>query len=286
MTRIHLRRTALVVALLLLSTPLAAQVTETAPPAQAPDVEKDQTQAPQEQVKAKSKAVRRPRRASAGPRVYKGRVIADVMSFHGADWLVRDTREQEEQPEAMLDALKIKAGSTVADVGAGVGYTSLKLARRVGPDGTVLATDVQPEMLRMLAANARAAGVKNIRPIRCTSTDTKLPDNKVDLVLMVDVYHECVDPEATLQGLLKALKPGGRLVLVEFRGEDPEVPIKPEHKMTVAQVRRELEPQGFKFKEKFDFLPWQHIIVFEKPAAQDADKKPEAAPSNSKSDTP
>jgi len=207
--------------------------------------------------------VTRPRRG--GPRFYKGRRIAEVMSYHGANWLVRDTREQEEQPEAMLDALKLEKGSTVADVGAGVGYTSLKLARRVGPEGHVLATDVQPQMLKMLAANARSAGVKNIKPILCTSTDTRLPEGKVDLVLMVDVYHECTDPEATLVGVLKALKPGGRLVLVEFRGEDPNVPIKPEHKMTVKQVRLELEPQGFRFKEKFDFLPWQHILVFEKP---------------------
>jgi ubiquinone/menaquinone biosynthesis C-methylase UbiE len=165
----------------------------------------------------------------------------------------------------MLNALKIKPGSTVADIGAGVGYTSLRMARRVGPKGTVLATDLQPEMLEMLQENARQARVKNVRPILATATDTKLPEGAVDLALMVDVYHECSDPKATLQGLRKALKPGGRLVLVEFRGEDPEVPIKPEHKMTVAQVRREIEPQGFVFKETFEFLPWQHIIVFEKP---------------------
>jgi SAM-dependent methyltransferase len=211
---------------------------------------------------ARSKA---PRRRSS-PRTYMGRPIADVMTFHGADWLVRPEREQEEQPDAMLDALKIAAGATVADVGAGVGYTSLKLARRVGPTGTVYATDVQPEMLRMLGENSRAAGIKNVKPIRCTSTDPKLPEGRLDLVLMVDVYHECSEPEATLQGLRKALKPGGRLVLVEFRAEDPEVPIKPEHKMTLAQVRRELEPQGFTFKESLEFLPWQHIIIFEKPA--------------------
>jgi len=204
--------------------------------------------------------------------MYMGRPIADVMTFHGADWLVRPEREQEEQPEAMLDALKIPPGASVADVGAGVGYTSLKLARRVGASGTVYATDVQPEMLRMLAANARDAGIKNIKPVRCTATDPKLPEGLVDLILMVDVYHECADPEVTLQGLKKALKPGGRLVLVEFRGEDPDVPIKPEHKMTLTQVRKELEPQGFTFKESLEFLPWQHIIFFEKPT-QAGDKK-------------
>ncbi|MGE3818323.1 MAG: class I SAM-dependent methyltransferase [Isosphaeraceae bacterium] len=200
------------------------------------------------------------------PGFYKGRRIADVMSYLGADWLIRETREQEEQPEAMLDALKIPKGATVADVGAGVGYTSLRMARRVGPTGTVYATDVQPEMIRMLQANARGAGVEGIvKPILCTATDTKLPEGRVDLALMVDVYHECSDPEAVLQGIRKALKPGGRLVLVEFRAEDPDVPIKPEHKMTLKQARLEVEPQGFTFKESLEFLPWQHIIIFEKP---------------------
>jgi ubiquinone/menaquinone biosynthesis C-methylase UbiE len=201
-----------------------------------------------------------------------GRPIADVMTYHGADWLVRPEREQEEQPEAMLDALKIPPGTTVADVGAGVGYTSLKLARRVGKKGTVYATDIQPEMLRMLQAYARDAGVRNIKPIRCTATDPRLPEGQVDLILMVDVYHECSDPEATLRGLRKALRPGGRLVLVEFRAEDPDVPIKPEHKMELSQVRRELEPQGFRFKDSLEFLPWQHIIIFEKPSATEEKK--------------
>jgi SAM-dependent methyltransferase len=209
------------------------------------------------------------------PGTYMGRPIAPVMGFQAADWLFRDTREAEEQPEQMLDALKIKAGETVADIGAGAGYTSLRLARRVGPTGQVLATDVQTQMLAMLADNARAAGLKNIKAIRATQTDTRLPEGKVDLALMVDVYHEASDPEALLRGLKKALKPGGRLVLVEFRGEDPEVPIKPEHKMTVPQVRRELEPQGFTFKESLEFLPWQHIIIFEKPASSPKDQAPE-----------
>ena len=215
-------------------------------------------------TQAKPKAPRR--RGEA--RTYMGRPIADVMTFHGADWLVRPEREQEEKPDAMIDALKIAAGATVADVGAGVGYNSFKLARRVGPTGTVYATDVQPEMLRMLVENARSAGIKNVKPVRCTSTDPRLPEGQVDLILMVDVYHECSDPEATLHGLHMALKPGGRLVLVEFRAEDPDVPIKPEHKMTLAQVRRELEPQGYTFKESLEFLPWQHIIIFEKPAGE------------------
>jgi FkbM family methyltransferase len=206
-----------------------------------------------------------------------GRPIADVMSWEGADWLFRETRIEEEQPERMLNALKIPRGATVADVGAGAGYHSIRLARKVGPQGTVYATDVQPEMLRMLRQNARTARVANIKPIRCTQADTGLPEGAIDLILMVDVYHECSDPEATLQGLRAALKPRGRLVLVEFRGEDPEVPIKPEHKMTLEQVRREVEPQGFTFKDSLEFLPWQHVIIFEKPGPPKAE-----APARSK----
>jgi SAM-dependent methyltransferase len=235
---------------------------------------------------AQKPALRPARAATApdGPKVYMGREIAPVMTFHGADWLVRDTREAEEQPEKMLDALKIQPGMTVADVGAGVGYTSLKIARRVGPRGTVLATDVQPEMLRMLAQNARDFGVKNIKPILCTATDPKLPENSVDLILMIDVYHELSEPETALKGLRKALKPSGRMVLVEFRAEDPEVPIKPEHKMSVAQARKELEGNGFAFAESLEFLPWQHIIIFNKkpdppkPPAEAEAKKAEPAP--------
>jgi ubiquinone/menaquinone biosynthesis C-methylase UbiE len=216
-------------------------------------------------AKAKAKAPAKGRARRDPPGFYMGRPIADVMSWQGADWLFRETRIDEEQPEAMLNALKIPRGATVADVGAGAGYYSIRLARRVGPKGVVYATDVQPEMLRMLRDNARSARVTNVKPIRCTQLDTGLPDRAVDLVLMVDVYHECSDPETTLQGLRAALKPGGRLVLVEFRGEDAEVPIKPEHKMTLDQVRREVEPQGFTFKESLEFLPWQHVIIFLKP---------------------
>ena len=216
----------------------------------------------------------RPRARNEPPGVYMGRQIADVMSWEGVDWLFRETRIEEEQPEAMLDALKIPRGATVADVGAGAGYHSIRLARRVGPEGIVLATDVQPEMIRMLRQNARAAGVKNLKPLLCSQEDTMLPDGKVDLILMVDVYHECSDPETVLRGLRKALRPGGRLVLVEFRGEDPNVPIKPEHKMTVDQARREVEPQGLAFKTSLEFLPWQHVIIFRKPA----EDEPKPAP--------
>ena len=220
------------------------------------------------------------------PGFYMGRPIADVMSWEGVDWLFRETRIEEEQPEAMLDALKVPRGATVADVGAGAGYHSIRLAHRVGPKGTVLASDLQPQMLEMLRNNAREAGVSNIKPIRATQSDTKLPDAKVDLILMVDVYHECSNPETTLKGLFKALKPLGRLVLVEFRGEDPEVPIKPEHKMTLGQVRRELEPQGFIFKDSLEFLPWQHVIIFEKPDGTPQKAQPGTDTEHSSSSAP
>jgi len=277
MSRISLEKRAGVAAAaltaLLVFTDLTA-ARHTAPQPQSKSEDQPQAQPGAQQLRAqptskpRSKAGRRsqarPHRDPAG--FYMGRQIADVMSWEGAQWLFRETRIEEEQPEKMLDALKIPRGATVADVGAGVGYHSIRLARRVGPKGTVLATDVQPQMLQMLKENARAARVTNIQPLRATQTDTKLPDAKVDLILMVDVYHECSDPETILTGLYKALKPSGRLVLVEFRGEDPEVPIKPEHKMTLQQVRLELEPQGFVFKESLEFLPWQHVIIFEKPA--------------------
>ena len=129
-----------------------------------------------------------------------GRRVADVMSFQGAEWLVRAEREQEEHPEQMLDSLKIPEGATVADVGAGVGYTSVRLSRRVGAKGTVYATDLQPQMLKMLAENVKDAGISNIKPILCTPSDPKLPAGKIDLIIMVDVYHECSEPVATLKG--------------------------------------------------------------------------------------
>jgi ubiquinone/menaquinone biosynthesis C-methylase UbiE len=216
--------------------------------------------------KAKSDRNSKKRVRRDPPGFYMGRQIAQVMSWEEFNWLFRETRIEEEQPEAMLDALNIPRGATVADVGAGAGYHSIRLARRVGAKGTVLASDIQPEMIRMLQDNARNAGVANIKSIRATQSDPKLPESKVDLILMVDVYHECSDPETVLQGLLKALKPRGLLVLVEFRAEDPDVPIRPEHKMTLDQVRREVEPQGFVFQQSLEFLPWQHIIIFEKPA--------------------
>lgn len=212
----------------------------------------------------------RPPRTVKG-RMYMGRPIADVMSFEGggADWLVRPERLQEEHPDEMLDSLKIAEGSTVADVGAGVGYITVRIARRVGAKGIVYATDLQKNMLDSLQVNAKNFGLTNIKPILASPTEPKLPKAKVDLILMTDVYHEFAQPELMIAGLRDALKPGGRIVFVEFRGEDETVPIKPEHKMTLRQVRKEIEPMGFAFVDSLEFLPWQHIIIFKKPETAD-----------------
>jgi ubiquinone/menaquinone biosynthesis C-methylase UbiE len=280
MRRGWLAISALVTWWLVLGPVVAQEAPAPAPAAPAQDAAQEKAKPEAEpakpEAKARSKASRRA--TSQGARFYMGRPIAPVMTYGGADWLVRDTRELEEQPDRMLDALQIKPGDTVADVGAGVGYLSLRIARLVGPKGSVLATDLQPQMLQMLAANAKDAGVKNIQPIRCTPTDPKLPLGQVDLALLVDVYHECSQPKDTLRGIRSALKTGGRLVLVEFRAEDPDVPIKPEHKMTLAQVRREVEPVGFTFKESLEILPWQHIIIFEKPSDDPAQPKADPEP--------
>lgn len=195
---------------------------------------------------------------------FKGRKIAPVMTYQGADWLTRSERVQEENPQKLLDALSLKPGQTVCDLGCGNGYYTLPLAHSVGPTGKVLAVDIQPEMLRLLEHRAAQSGLKNIQLILNTPIDPKLPDESVDLILLVDVYHEFSYPEQMLRAMRKSLKPDGRIVLVEYRGEDPTVPIKPLHKMTKKQVHKELEPNGYKLVESFDELPWQHVLFFGK----------------------
>jgi len=194
---------------------------------------------------------------------YRGREIAQTMHFAGAPWLVRDSRQREEDCRLLLEALAIEPGQTVCDMGCGNGFYTLELARRVGPRGIVYAVDIQPEMLRMLADRADEAGLANIRPVLGTAIDPRLPAAAVDLVLCVDVYHEFSHPEEMLARIRASLTPRGRLVLAEFRGEDPAVPIKPLHKMTKQQVRAELEPAGFQLAREFDRLPWQHLLFFE-----------------------
>jgi SAM-dependent methyltransferase len=198
------------------------------------------------------------------PTTFEGRPIAPTMSFHGADWLTRPERIVEEDPDALHRALAMKPGQTACDIGAGNGYHSLRLAQAVAPNGKVFAVDIQPEMLELLRERADEAGVTNVKAVLATDDSLGLADGVCDLELLVDVYHELAHPEAAIAALHRALAKDGRLAIVEFRGEDPLVPIKPEHKMTRAQVLRELEPRGFELVAEPDGLPWQHLLVFAK----------------------
>jgi fructan beta-fructosidase len=195
---------------------------------------------------------------------YLGREIAHVMGHQGADWLERPTREQEEKTDLLVDSLKIKSGEVIADIGAGTGYFCRKLSPKTGEKGTIYAVDIQPEMLDLLTNTMAGLKVRNVRPILGTITDPKLPPGQVDTVLMVDVYHEFDHPYEMMENIVKGLKPGGRVVFVEFRGEDPEVPIKALHKMTEAQVKKEMAPLPLRWSETIEVLPRQHIIIFRK----------------------
>jgi ubiquinone/menaquinone biosynthesis C-methylase UbiE len=198
------------------------------------------------------------------PRFYKGREIAQTMHFTGAPWLIRESRQREEDCTTMLAELGVKPGMTICDMGCGNGFYSLKLAEMVGPEGKVLAVDIQPEMLRLLQARADEAGIDNIEKILGDIDDPKLEPGTVDLILCVDVYHEFSHPEEMLSHMRKSLKPEGQLVLVEFRMEDPKVLIKQLHKMSKRQILKELKPNGFKLAKEFDDLPWQHMMFFER----------------------
>jgi ubiquinone/menaquinone biosynthesis C-methylase UbiE len=191
---------------------------------------------------------------------HHGREIAQTMHFTGAPWLFRESRQREEDCRMLLTALDVRPGQTVCDMGCGNGFYTLELARMVGAEGLVYAVDIQPEMLRMLAERAGSEGLTNIRPVLGTAIDSRLPAGAIDLCLCVDVYHEFSHPEAMLAHIRESLAAKGRLALVEFRGEDPAVPIKPLHKMTKAQIRAELEPAGFTVVGEFDRLPWQHLV--------------------------
>lgn len=193
-----------------------------------------------------------------------GRVIAPVMGVGGASWLVRPERETEENPSKAVALLGLEPGMKVADVGAGVGYWSFLLAEKVGKEGKVFATDIQPEMLRLLRRRMEKAGVRNIETVMGFEAETGLPDSSVDMVLLVDVYHEFSKPQQMLRSIRKTLKPDGRLVLLEFRKEDPKVPIREEHKMSVEMVKSELEPEGFRMTKVLPDLPWQHVFFFGK----------------------
>jgi SAM-dependent methyltransferase len=201
-----------------------------------------------------------------------GRPIARVMGHEGAAWLERPEREAEEAPTKAVAALKLAPGQVVADIGAGSGYYTMLLSAAVGPRGRVYATDIQPEMLALIRTKIEQQPASNIELLLGTTTESRLPDAAIDLALMVDVYHELAQPQVFLRSLKRAIRPGGRLVLIEFRKEDRRVPIREEHKMTVREARLELEAEGYRFERVIDVLPWQHILVF-RPGGERRDQR-------------
>jgi ubiquinone/menaquinone biosynthesis C-methylase UbiE len=193
-----------------------------------------------------------------------GRRIAGIMGIAGADWLERSEREIEELPEAALDAIGIQAGMRVADVGAGSGYFTTRLSRRVGSTGKVYAVEVQPEMMAILRRRVAKEKLTNVETVAGTEADPRLPRESLDLILLVDVYHEFSQPQNMLRRMKEALTPAGRLVLLEYRKEDPHIPIRSEHKMSVAEAKTEVEAEGYKLEKVLNDLPRQHILVFRK----------------------
>lgn len=190
------------------------------------------------------------------------RNIADVMGFGGAPWLERSEREEEEAPEKALDAIGIQPGMTIADVGCGTGYFTRRMAKRTGPTGKVYGIDIQPRMIEALKRNLQKEGITNVEGVVSKADDPMLPASAVDLILMVDVYHEFATPQTMLKKMREALKPTGRMVLLEYRKEDPNVPIRFEHKMTVEEAKAEIEAEGFRLEKVISTLPRQHILVF------------------------
>lgn len=203
-----------------------------------------------------------PPTAEGTGKVYMGREIAHVMGYQGAAWLERENREKEERTDILIQSLNLKPGMTVADIGAGTGYFSRKMAMRVGNTGTVYAVDVQPEMVGKLKFAAKSHA--NIKPVLSAETYVMLPANSLDLAIMVDVYHELAYPYEVMQSVLRALKPNGRLVLVEYRAEDDRVPIKASHKMSEAQIKREMAALSLTWQNTLSHLPWQHVVIFTK----------------------
>ncbi len=197
---------------------------------------------------------------------FMGREIARVMGHQAADWLERPEREEEEKTDLMVEALKFREGEVVADIGCGSGYVSRKIAKKVGESGIVYGVDIQQEMLDLLAKRMAMFRINNVKPVMGTTTDPKLPPASCDTMIMVDVYHEFDQPYEMMQSMVAGLKPGGRIVFVEYRGEDPTVPIKLVHKLTEAQVKKEMTVQQLEFVETISVLPRQHIIIFRKTA--------------------
>jgi precorrin-6B methylase 2 len=195
---------------------------------------------------------------------YMGREIAEVMGWQGAAWLEREEREREERTDLLLAALALRPGMVVADIGAGSGYLSRRMAPSVTPGGKVWAVDVQPEMISLLQSSAKSSGLTQIEARLSSVDDVRLPADSVDLAVMVDVYHELAYPYEVMGSILKALKPGGRVVFVEYKAEDPRVPIKPLHKMSEAQIKREAAVFPLEWERTVSTLPWQHVVVFRK----------------------
>ena len=199
-------------------------------------------------------------------KTYMGREIAQVMGHLGAGWLERPEREREEAPAKLVELLKLRPADTVADLGAGTGYFSFRMARQV-PQGKVYAVDIQPEMLTLLRDGAAERDITNVEPVLGKVDDPNLPADSTDLALMVDAYHEFDFPREMMLGIVRGLKPGGRVALVEYRGEDPSVPIKPLHKMAEAQAVKEMTAVGLEHVETIESLPTQHLMLFRKPLA-------------------
>ena len=199
---------------------------------------------------------------------YMGREIAHVMGHQAADWLERGEREKEERTSLLIEALQVRPGDAVADIGAGTGYHVRRIAPKIAPAGRVYAVDIQPEMLTLLTNSLADLKITNVVPVLGTISDPKLPANSIDLALMVDVYHEFSHPHEMMEAICRGLKPGGRVVFVEFRAEDPNVPIKEVHKMSEAQVKKEMTLHPLQWVETLNVLPWQHIIVFKKKPAR------------------
>ncbi len=195
---------------------------------------------------------------------YMGREIAGVMGWQGAAWLERSERQQEERGDLLLRELGLKPGMAVADIGAGTGYYARRMAPLVGSSGVVYATDVQPEMMKILEDGAKKAGLTNIKPVLGGLKSVNLPDASIDLAIMVDVYHELEFPSEVIDSLVRALKPGGRIAYVEYRMEDPRVPIKTLHKMSESQVRKEAVVHELVWERTANTLPWQHVVIFRK----------------------
>lgn len=205
-----------------------------------------------------------PAQRAPGVHPVSGRVIAPVMSASGADWLERSEREDEEHPTKAVSLLGLEPGMTVCDLGAGTGFYAVRMARVVGPTGKVYAVDIQPRMLERLQKRLSAANISNIVPVLGAEAETKLPPASQDLILLVDVYHEFSKPQEMVRSIRASLKANGRLVLLEYRKEDPSIPIRPEHKMSLAEVKAELEPEGFRVEKVLETLPWQHMIFLKK----------------------